>query len=409
MKNLSLCLVLLPLLVHAMEDQLPAPVIYDEHSAQQHPGNYVYPNAIPRDCFVKQASLYDNDPNLTDELVESIYNSAPPRIRTIVKTADAKFDLQDMIPNNCLLLGPSGCGKTMLAKVMAIKLNRPYKLIRTPLLFDEYKNSTITALKNIIQPYIDKNKKVVLIFDEMNAITDKQDIKNDPDATTSSAFWLLLDECLESKKIFIIGTSNKQAKDLPTQFQTRFANNSKVTIPLPSPETRLTVINFYLNNQRHNCNKNYIKKLVKTTAKKSSREIKSLIAEAAQNASERDSELVIIEPRDIERVIKSWPSAWKLSISYEDAKPYLHQLPSQVIQIFLFALGQRFQQKVFNWQQETSAEQINLQREGIRLQKTQVLATWVGAADWLINTRVIKPHIDKFKDYICSFFKWRKK
>lgn len=361
--------------ISSMNNGLPKPTIVSDGSSKQDPQAYKYSAYYQPQDFQNNSAqlLFDSDSLLTDQLIDSIYQMSPPRIHELIAACNANFKSKDSFPTGCLLLGPSGCGKTALAKVIALKLNRPYKLIKTPHLFDSYKNSTIEKLTTCISTYLSGNKKCVLIFDEINAITDKQEVKNDQDSTAVSAFWLLLDDCFASNSVFIIGTTNKKAADLPSQFQTRFAGNSIITMNCPDTKARFNIIKFYLDQEAHDCNESYVKHLVKKTNNKSTREIKALVNQAAQKASLRDALKVVIKKEDLESVLKSWPSKWPVSLSYETLKPYLHQLPAHVLPMTMFFLTHRFQQKSFEWQKETSSIQIDLQKQGLVMQKEGII------------------------------------
>lgn len=65
-----------------MNNELSRPIIV---SAQQDPKAFSYPSYLHAEDFVQKPmkKLFDSDPALTDELVESIYEAAPERVHTM--------------------------------------------------------------------------------------------------------------------------------------------------------------------------------------------------------------------------------------------------------------------------------------------------------------------------------------
>lgn len=89
-------------ITHTMNNELSKPLIV---SAQQDPKAYSFPSYLHAEDFVQKPKkpIFDNDPALTDELIESIYQAAPARVHTIIKASQAQFKSSDSFHNKCLL------------------------------------------------------------------------------------------------------------------------------------------------------------------------------------------------------------------------------------------------------------------------------------------------------------------
>jgi DNA polymerase III delta prime subunit len=143
-----------------------------------------------------------------------------------------------------LFAGPPGCGKSTLAKIVAIRAQRPYLFISAPTIPTEFQNSGVQNLTRIFQPFLESLKPIVIILDELNALTDRhKNEKQNSDAGLVEHLWFLVDECKRKENILVIGTANK-VKDLPEQLKNRF-HNGIFFIPAPGSSAKKEILLHY--------------------------------------------------------------------------------------------------------------------------------------------------------------------
>ena len=89
------------------------------------------------------------------------------------KNAEALFKSSIVPTNRILLCGPPGCGKTMTANALAAELGLPIAYVRLDGLVSSYLGQTGTNIRKIFE--FVKGKRIMLFFDEFDAIAKKRD------------------------------------------------------------------------------------------------------------------------------------------------------------------------------------------------------------------------------------------
>jgi len=144
-----------------------------------------------------------------------------------------------------ILTGPHGCGKSTIGKAIAKELNIEYHRFDCGDIENKWQNSKSERMTNKTNRIIDRGKACVILFDEVDALMgrkmiDYEEIDESPINKTFATF----SNKIEGKNtgFIVIFTTNHLKKIGKT-----IKNRSKtVKIPLPSPETRASVIEYYI-------------------------------------------------------------------------------------------------------------------------------------------------------------------
>jgi SpoVK/Ycf46/Vps4 family AAA+-type ATPase len=258
----------------------------------------------PKSNQSDKASISDYQKNLQDniskalgptmpfdeELFNYLYDQAPQEIKDCVELIRKAYDKdvvflppKDILPKRMLLVGPPGTGKSTLARAITYRLDMPYYFIKMPLLGNEYRNSELSALSNIIEGALKYKKPLIIILDEINVITEKRSNGHESsDPSIASALWLLLDTVAKSPDILVIATANDVSK-LPEPLKDRFEGNI-FEIYSNNEKTRSNVLLFHLWKDMHyfNFSESYLIKLARKTAQFSPRQLEMLVRIAHQ-------------------------------------------------------------------------------------------------------------------------------
>lgn len=227
---------------------------------------------------------------IDEELFEYLYDQAPQELKNCIELIQrANCDTVDfrtrdeILPKRILLVGPPGTGKSTFTSVIAHKLKRGFYFIKMSLLGNEYKNSEVAALSNIINDAISLKKPFIIVLDEINVITEKRSNSHEStDQTVASALWLLLDTVANHPNILVIATANDVSK-LPEPLKDRFEGNI-FEIYSNNERSRRNVLLFHLWKDMHyfNFSENYLLKLVRKTDQFSPRQLEMLVKIAHQ-------------------------------------------------------------------------------------------------------------------------------
>lgn len=228
---------------------------------------------------------------IDEELFEYLYDQAPQELKNCIELIQkvnpdtVNFRTRnEILPRRILLVGPPGTGKSTFTSVIAHKLKRSFYYIKMSLLGNEYKNSEVAALSNIINDAISLKKPFIIVLDEINIITERRSNNHEStDQTVASALWLLLDSIANHPNILVVATANDVSK-LPEPLKDRFEGNI-FEIYSNNAQQRFQVLFYHLYKDMHFCNLTdygYIDILARKTAQFSPRQLEMLVRIAHQ-------------------------------------------------------------------------------------------------------------------------------
>lgn len=209
-------LVILPCLIAGntlamQEDEVVFSLARTVDQKQKGPASDVLSDEEAISILTKPEITYGAD-KLGDVLMERVALQMPPRLNVIMNTL-SKPNKKHIWPHFIVLVGKPGVGKSTMARYVAQKLGWRCEFIKAAMVADEYQNSGSKNLQRTMKDVFEyaKNNPIVVIFDEINSVTDKGSRRHNIDRGTATAFWCLLDECLK-KDVVIIGTTNTLGK-----------------------------------------------------------------------------------------------------------------------------------------------------------------------------------------------------
>lgn len=177
---------------------------------------------------------------MNEAVMESIWYNCPTELKCDIEDyIDSYSDIayesrKDLIERYykrtlaraILLVGPPGTGKSTLAKIIALKINRPFIFIKCSALGNMYQNSGAQNLAWQFEPFLKSDEKVVLILDEVSAITERTDAQQKTEKTNTAMELLsLLDQCSRRNNILVIMTTNS-TKDFPEALKSRLSDST---------------------------------------------------------------------------------------------------------------------------------------------------------------------------------------
>jgi hypothetical protein len=241
------------------------------------------------------------DEDCVDErLFVHLLLNAPDDILILIETLSNE-QLCDDWPHALLLEGRPGVGKSTYARVIAQALKRRFVFIKTPSLANEYQHSGSQNIERLFLQLFEmaESEPIVIIFDEINAITDYEKQKRVVDKGTSETLWMWLDKCAANKNILIIGTTN-DATQMREQLISRF-DADIITIDVPDePLIRKSILEFHLSSRSNSCCTDFIEQFAGQTKGLSPRALEKLIIKARQYAALRDAQNPVIGADDLE-------------------------------------------------------------------------------------------------------------
>jgi len=150
-----------------------------------------------------------------------------------------KYGIQYL--NSILFYGASGCGKTLLGKYIAYKVGIPFGYLNFTRLLSCYLGQTGRNIAQIFN-YV-KNRKCVLMLDEVDAIGLSRGVKNDVGELNRICINLMQQLDLFDSGNILIGATNR-IEDIDEALERRFS--IKYEIGLPSADTRKAIAQKYL-------------------------------------------------------------------------------------------------------------------------------------------------------------------
>lgn len=219
----------------------------------------------------------------------------------------------DSLKNNAMLLprfilhGAPGNGKSTLMQEIALELDAEFIEVHAPSLVTKFQGSGAENIKNYFYNAIDcllENKKVVLFFDEIDAICPKDNNTHQDLTSTLQNLWLWLDRVKYIPGIYTVFATNNFDK-LNNAFISRFDSNI-IEIKNPCEYARKDIIEHYFKkfngnlNQNIEYNQNSINKIAKKSDGLNSRSIEGIVRLICQKAIKDSGK---IDLRNIDELI----------------------------------------------------------------------------------------------------------
>lgn len=223
-------------------------------------------------------------------IVEELTNSVPLPLKNEIK--NLAYTTMNEMPhdhylyrntiNHLLLTGPSGSGKTSLALAIACQTGRDFLLMPPGSLSNRFKYSPFSILNNLFYTAMETKRPLIIIFDEVSALTDITCPDFDP--ILVDHFCSKLDESKKNPNLLIILIAKDYSK-LPQAIKERFAH-SLYPMPKVSYQRREQILKHYLQDQCK-MDPKLLKKLVEQTEGLNIRELSFLVKTAQNNLFSR--------------------------------------------------------------------------------------------------------------------------
>jgi hypothetical protein len=206
---------------------------YKEYFAQQ---EKIYQGLV--DLGIPGARPLD----INEALAESVLANSPKEVNEII--SDFEYNQFSTNKKNIIFHGPSGTGKSVLAQAIAIKTQTPCLFFDAGAISTTYMNSGVQNLNTIFE-YAQKleivlGKPCIIIFDELETLTEKHVGTNNPEKNILRSFWQALDK-LRNSKVIAIGTMNG-IDDVPDQIINR---TSMIEVPLSNLKQREAILSYH--------------------------------------------------------------------------------------------------------------------------------------------------------------------
>lgn len=250
-----------------------------------------------------------NQEPLNADLIKQIGKNLPLEIEVLIETLQNKT-IKVHWPHFVLLVGEPGVGKSTFGKYIAQVLEWPYFFISAATIADEYQHSGAQNIERLINEIliIAQEQPCIVIFDEINALTDKGDQKMHIDASTSMAFWTALDRCQKQKNIVVIGTTNDLEKQRD-QIASRAGCHIITIKPAHDNEYAFNMLLCYLAHEELAMSRLSLRTLSHKFKKLNPRAIEQIVNRAAQLANSRNSSRVIISKDDLLNALSDYKKA----------------------------------------------------------------------------------------------------
>lgn len=174
--------------------------------------------------------------------------------------------------NRILLSGPPGCGKTTLAYHISKILDLPIAYLRLDTLISSLLGQTGNNLRKIFDSV--QEKKMILFFDEFDAVAKKRDDQHELGELKRIVNSLLQNLDHLSNDVFVVAATNHE-DILDKAIWRRF--NSTIYLDLPDEKLRTVYLNYSIKNFDFNDSSLDYKRLAKVTTGMNYSEIDEIV------------------------------------------------------------------------------------------------------------------------------------
>jgi len=174
------------------------------------------------------------------------FESLPSKLKRIIlahKMSCENKKCNQGLDRILILHGPPSSGKTEGCKAIAHKLNVPYIYFSAPSFGTTYQNSAVQNIKILIEPLLREELPLVVIIDEISALTkgaDSDSTKNSETEQykTSCSLNTLLDKIRQQENVLLLCTTNDVG------FMTEpILQRSRLVLCESSPDARMEKLN----------------------------------------------------------------------------------------------------------------------------------------------------------------------
>lgn len=140
-------------------------------------------------------------------------------------------------PKGVLLYGPPGTGKTLAAKALSSEANARFLHIEASSVTSKYYGDSEKKLKTIFDLAKESNEKMILYFDEIDALTPKRQGAHEETARTIAVFLENMDGIEKNDNILVVASTNRR-EDIDPALRRSGRFDRQVEMGMPDEKAR---------------------------------------------------------------------------------------------------------------------------------------------------------------------------
>ncbi|CAO3685829.1 unnamed protein product [Umbelopsis vinacea] len=250
-----------------------------------------------RKVEARPKNLKNIDPKLANIILDEVLvNSASVTWDDVVGLGFAKQALREIVilpilrpelftglrapTKGVLLFGPPGTGKTLLAKAVAHESKATFFAISASSLTSKFVGESEKLVRALFATARELQPSVIFIDEIDSILTERKDSEHEASRRLKTEFLMQFDGVADNTdfNVLVLGATNKP-QELDQAALRRFAK--RIYIPLPSAETRLSLLQHLLKNQDSNISTKEAQEIVRWTEGYSASDMNELAKDAA--------------------------------------------------------------------------------------------------------------------------------